>query len=245
MVTDKEPDKSLKTCLRKKYADDGISAFCDKELIELLLTYSTSSDYEKNAELLSESYSSLIALIDADSHTLVKLMGKDDKFAVLLKLIPQLSRIYFMENRRIKCLDSTKAAIKYFESFFIGAAEEEFAVVCTDENFVIKDTKIIAKGGLSSVDVSMREIADFVMKRNAVHIFAAHNHPSGDALPSAEDFYSTDMIFSTLERLGIILVDHIIIGKGVSVSMRELPYYQTFRRTAVNGYAHTINTDCV
>ena len=58
------------------------------------------------------------------------------------------------------------------------------------------------------------------LKRSAAAILIAHNHPSGDPTPSQDDISSTKKLIDASEMVGIRVLDHIIIGDGVFLSMR-------------------------
>lgn len=235
--------KPLKQLLREKYIKHGLEALSENEAIELLLTYSAGKNFKELADNLENKYSSLAALVDADINSLMNQPGLDEKTIVLLRIIPQLSRLYFMESSKISVLDSSKNAVKYFEGFFIGALEEQLAAVCTDEKFKIISSKTLNYGSDSTVNVSCRQLVDFALKSNCSRIFIAHNHPTGSAIPSASDYNVTDLVRRTLERLGIFLIDHIIIGKHSSVSMRELPYTMPFNGSELCGYTVSAHID--
>ncbi|NLB09292.1 MAG: hypothetical protein GX832_06445, partial [Clostridiales bacterium] len=59
------------------------------------------------------------------------------------------------------------------------------------------------------------------VKANAAAIALVHNHPSGDAEPSAADLESTRRLMEVGEMMGILVLDHLIIGSNESVSMKE------------------------
>ena len=48
-----------------------------------------------------------------------------------------------------------------------------------------------------------------------------HNHPSGDPEPSAEDIKTTERLYEAGKLLGIRVLDHIIIGDGVFISLKR------------------------
>lgn len=239
MKKSNDSDKTLKQQLREQYLKQGLEEMSDKEIASLLLTYSAGNNFDLLADKLIKQYSNLSALIDADSKILFENFQIDEKTLVLLRIIPQLSKIYFMESKKIKSLSSSELAIKYFESLFIGALEEQFIAVCTDENFNIIQSEIIFRGTVSSLNASCREIAEIAIRNHSSRIFIAHNHPIGSATPSANDYSSTDLIFRTLKTFSITLIDHIIIGKSSAVSMRELPYTLSFKSADSFGYILT------
>lgn len=232
--TDNKPN--FKALLRQKYSEEGFEALSEQEKIHMLLSYSAGKHSDELADFLIERYSSLTAVLDADPHYLMKNASLDKKTVVLLKLIPELSRLYFIENKNIKSLSSASIAIKFFENFFIGAFQEQLVAVCTDNSFNIIKSQIISKGSVSSVNTSCREIADFALRNNSSRIFIAHNHPAGSAVPSACDFNATNIIFDSLKRLDITLIDHIIVSKESAVSMRKLPYTLPFKNEDCFGY---------
>ncbi len=66
-----------------------------------------------------------------------------------------------------------------------------------------------------------REIVKLTLQRNSAAVIIAHNHPSGIAEPSHADELITQRVKEALARVDIRLLDHIIVGDGVSVSTAE------------------------
>ena len=60
------------------------------------------------------------------------------------------------------------------------------------------------------------------LKAGAEEIIVAHNHPSGDPTPSKADIAATKELKDLASRLGVLLLDHIILGGGVHVSLLEM-----------------------
>ena len=81
--------------------------------------------------------------------------------------------------------------------------------------------KTVSVGDLSSSIVHPREVFKDAVLASAASLIIAHNHPSGDPTPSAEDIAVTRRLMDAGEILGIELLDHIIIGDGVFVSLKE------------------------
>ncbi|MCD7811420.1 MAG: hypothetical protein LUG91_06180 [Ruminococcus sp.] len=223
--------------LREKYISEGFESLSDTEIVELILSCSSNDDnIAETARELIRQYGTYYALPDADIPDLRKRFGLSDNTIALFKLVPQLSKIYFRDDGKAPMLSSTAAAIKFFESCFIGALDEEAAAVCTDDSFNVIGSVMIFKGSINSVNLSCRKAADYAMQNNSHRIFIAHNHPSGSAAPSANDYNATNMIFNILRALGIHLIDHIVVGKQSAVSMRELPYTLPFKKDESFGY---------
>lgn len=94
------------------------------------------------------------------------------------------------------------------------------AIFLNVKNFVIKVIDI-SIGSLSSSIVHPREVFAEAIKCSSAGIILVHNHPSGDPAPSKDDIETTARLYKVGEMLGITIVDHIIIGDGVFVSMKE------------------------
>jgi len=94
------------------------------------------------------------------------------------------------------------------------------AILLSTKNHVLA-IKTISVGDLSSSIVHPREVFQDAVIASAASIIVAHNHPSGDPTPSAEDVAVTKRLVSAGEILGIDVLDHIVIGDGVFASLKE------------------------
>lgn len=81
--------------------------------------------------------------------------------------------------------------------------------------------EVISVGSLDTSIVHPREIFKNCIKRSAAAVILAHNHPSGDAAPSDDDIRMTKRIIEAGKIVGITVLDHVIIGRGQYVSLRE------------------------
>ena len=79
----------------------------------------------------------------------------------------------------------------------------------------------VAEGSVSSAIVHPREVFAPAITAHAASLIVAHNHPSGDPYPSAEDRNLTMTLSKAGEALGIPLIDHLIIGDGRYYSFKE------------------------
>jgi DNA repair protein RadC len=79
----------------------------------------------------------------------------------------------------------------------------------------------ISVGGINSSHADPREVFRFAIKRGAASLVLAHNHPSGNPEPSRSDIEATKRLIVSGEVLGVKVIDHIIVGDGTFVSMRQ------------------------
>lgn len=98
---------------------------------------------------------------------------------------------------------------------------ERFLVLLLNtKNRVIK-LEQISEGSLNSSVVHPREVFAPAIVQHAACILVAHNHPSGDPRPSAEDRKLTGILVKTGKILGIPVLDHLVIGDGSYYSFKE------------------------
>ena len=91
-------------------------------------------------------------------------------------------------------------------------AEEVFTMITVDTKHRVTGIFEVSRGSLSSSLVHPREVFKRALLMNASGIFVAHNHPSGDVIPSTDDTATTKKLKEAGEILGVPLLDHLIIG---------------------------------
>jgi DNA repair protein RadC len=80
----------------------------------------------------------------------------------------------------------------------------------------------VYQGSVNTAPVRVSELLREAIRANAPAIILVHNHPSGDPLPSAADVRLTEAVFRSAKEMDIDLLDHLIIGAGTYISMRNL-----------------------
>lgn len=103
---------------------------------------------------------------------------------------------------------------------------ERFSVFMLDPKLKIIGFSDVSVGNVDSAPVHPREVFQiaFAMPKTAA-IIVAHNHPSGDPIPSQQDIEVTHRLLKASEILGIKLLDHVIIGDGCFTSMKSEGYF--------------------
>jgi DNA repair protein RadC len=82
-------------------------------------------------------------------------------------------------------------------------------------------TRVITIGTATETLAHPRDIFREVLKQGATRLIVAHNHPSGNIEPSQEDIQLTRQLLSGAQYLGLPLLDHLIIGNGDFLSLRQ------------------------
>lgn len=102
-----------------------------------------------------------------------------------------------------------------------GLEREAFHVLLLDSKHRLRARREVSVGTLTTSIVHPREVFRDAVRFSAAAVVAVHNHPSGDPEPSAEDREVTRRLIECGELLGIPLLDHVVIGDGRWVSLRE------------------------
>lgn len=209
--------------LREKYLNFGIEALAPHEVIELLLFYAVpyrnTNDIAKN---LYDRFGSLSAVLDASMDMLTE-AGLTRNQATFLKLIPDVTRRYMIDkhDNPSKIVDLADVPARLVD-LYIGTDHEEMVyIIVVDEKMKEVYSGVLAKGKFNAGEISIRRIMNLVLNYGAAGVVLAHNHPSGVAMPSQEDYYATDRIRKSLRLIGVELLDHFIVADHMVVSMRD------------------------
>ena len=209
--------------MKKKLTEQGIDVFEPHEVLEILLYYAipqrNTNDIAKN---LIDRFGSFSAVLDASPEQL-KRAGLTEHQALLLKLIPDVTRLYLTDkyDNPHKVLDTGRMA-NYVINRFVGFEEtENVLLVLLDKKGKELYSGMIAHGDFNTAYVSIREIVTLALNYGAVLAVLAHSHPSGIAMPSREDGETTIRVKRALRLVGVELLDHFIVADHDCVSFAE------------------------
>ena len=232
------PHEGHRARLKQRFLREDIDGFEEHEVIELLLFYGVPyQDTNELAHRLVESFGSIAGILDAPFDQLTKVKGVGENTAVLLKLIPALSRRYGIsraEDRNIVC--SAADAGRYLLPHFAGRTSETALLLCLDAKGKVLGIEPISEGGINSTLLDVRKIVSGAIKFNASAAVLAHNHTSGVALPSGADIAATTRAAAALEAIDVTLLDHIVAADGDFVSLAQSgllkEFHSPWQRTA-------------
>ena len=210
----------------RKFTKKEPDSLADVELLELLLRL-TAEDSKDLAQKIMEIYPGVPALIEADPRDLASIAGMDEKSLLLLRLLPEMQRRYFLSrNEKTKRLLSGPDYGRYLLPYYFGARDEIVYILLLDAAGNVLNCRFMGQGTVGSANVPMRRIVQEALIANASGIVLAHNHPSGMAVPSKEDVELTLRIRESLSILELRLLDHIIVADDDFISLRESGYLQ-------------------
>lgn len=208
--------------LRERFLRGGTEAVQDYELLELLLFAAIPRrDVKPIAKALLKKFGSVAGVVTAKPEELKQVDGIKDAAATALKAAEAVAvRMLRDQVMNRPVISSWDALIDYCTASLAYRDIEQFRILFLDRrNHLIAD-EMQQKGTVDHTPVYPREVVKRALELQACAIIMVHNHPSGDPTPSQADIAMTRTVRDVAEPLGIVLHDHVVVGRGSYTSMR-------------------------
>lgn len=196
----------------------------DYELLELVLFRSIArGDVKGIAKALIARFGSFAEVVAAPPELLSEIKGVGPAIINDLKLVEQAAKrvaIGAVKNRQV--LGSYASVVEYCRTAMAFAEREEFRLLLLDKKNGLIGDEMMQRGTVDHTPVYPREIIRRALQLNASAVILVHNHPSGDPSPSRADIEMTNEIVALAEPLGIVVHDHLIVGRKGHASFRAL-----------------------
>ena len=200
---------------REKLATLGRQNLSDAELIGIILGSGNKNEtaVQLAQRMLSENQNNINKLAKLSLAELKKFKGVGEAKAVNIAAAFELGRrrTEVETLQRVK-ITSSHVAYQILQKRLSDLPHEEFwLLILNRANQVIKED-YLSKGGISGTVVDVRLVCKSAIENNASSLVIAHNHPSGQLLPSEQDKKITKKLNEALQTFEISLLDHLIIG---------------------------------
>lgn len=209
--------------LRERFAKSE-AGIADYELLELLLFRSIArGDVKGTAKALIARFGALSEVLAAPPERLMEVPGVGPAVAHDLKVVEAAGRRLAhgaVINRQV--LGSWSSVIDYCRASMAFAEREELRLLFLDKKNGLMADEVMQKGTVDHTPVYPREIIRRALTLNSSAVILVHNHPTGDPTPSRADIEMTREIIALAEPLGIVVHDHLIIGRKGHASFRAL-----------------------
>nr|WP_227418791.1 DNA repair protein RadC [Roseitranquillus sediminis] len=209
--------------LRERFLSGGAAAMPDYELLELVLFRAIPrQDVKPLARRLIETFGDFNRVIAAPLDRLRAVPGAGDAVALELKVVEAAA--HRMARSRVigrPVMSSWSALVDYCHTAMAHRETEQFRVLFLDRKNVLIADEEQARGTVDHVPVYPREVVKRALELNASALILVHNHPSGDPTPSEADVAMTHRVRDAADALGIVLHDHLIVGKSRELSFRS------------------------
>ncbi|HYF82573.1 MAG TPA: DNA repair protein RadC [Clostridia bacterium] len=208
---------------RERLIRHGAAVLSNAELLAVLLRVGTK---EENAISLAhrilKQEQGLRYLVDSKVEQMSCIKGIGQAKAAQIKAAIELGkRLSTFELGVDKPVKSPKDVADLLMEDMRYLKKEHMKLVLLNIKCNLISVEEISIGSLNASIVHPREVFNPAIKKSSASIIMVHNHPSGDPSPSSEDIGITARISEAGKLIGIELVDHIIIGDGKYISMKE------------------------
>jgi DNA repair protein RadC len=208
---------------REKLHAKGATALSDAELLAVVIRVGTRGKTAVDvARDLLVRFGSLTALFAADASTVCQVPGVGLTRHAQFQAIVELARRALAESMACRDVMSNPTLVARYLRLTIGLLPHEVfhALYLNTQHHVLRSEELF-RGTLSQTQVYPRDIVARALAANAAAVIVAHNHPSGNCEPSADDIRITERIKSALALVDIRLLDHVIVTAAGTTSLAE------------------------
>lgn len=208
---------------RERLRDYGASALSTAELLAIILRVgSTRESVLGLAQRLLKQYNGLPGLARATFAELCNEHGLGEAKAAQLKAALELGRRLAAAGPEERALvrSPQDVANLVMSEMSLLEREELWALLLNTKNQVVTTARIY-RGNVNMSTIRVGEVFRDAVRQTCPALIIVHNHPSGDPTPSADDIAVTKQIIEAGRLLDIEVLDHIVIGQGQFVSLKE------------------------
>ena len=204
---------------RHRLAQQGAAALSDAELLAVI-TGVPCLETTQRLLIAAGGLRGLLALSTTELQQLVAgiSVGRAAQLKAAIELGTRVARGDQAQRRLVKS-PTDIADLLLLEMSHLD--QEHLRTVLLDTKNRVQAISTVYIGSLNASMVRVGEVFKEAVRRNSAALIVAHNHPSGDATPSPEDVLATREIVQAGKLLDVDVLDHLIIGHGVWVSLRE------------------------
>ncbi len=171
------------------------------------------------AHALLRRFGSLDGVFRAPVEELMQVEGIGENAALLIRLVPQLYQRSLIELDRPGSLSKITSRRGIFSSNISGRAHRDCAGAVRGRKRPDAGLPPAQPGRPSAAAFNVRDAVRYALADNAVSVYLAHNHPSGYAVPSEQDYAATWTVRESLRTVGVELLDHFVVADNDFVSI--------------------------
>ncbi len=218
--------------LRERFLSGGLTGFLDYEVIELLLTLATPRrDCKAAAKEALARFKTLPGVFEAEPGELLAVPGIGPKNAFGIRLVKAVAERYLAQRAVGRDpLSSPAELFDYLNGAIRDKSRECFVCVFLDARNRALAIETLFEGTLTAASVYPREVIRAALAHRAAGLIFAHNHPSGEPRPSAEDVAVTRQLVFAAQVMGIAVHEHLVIGERGYYSFATQGLIERMRR---------------
>jgi DNA repair protein RadC len=200
--------------LRERFRTAGLAGFHDYEVVELLLILGVPrKDCKPAAKAVMARFKTLPAVMEASEEALCQVPGIGPNNAIAIRLIKAVADRYLQERLIDRpVLTDSRTLFDFLYHTLRDLGRERFVAIFLDAKNRVRETATLFEGSLTASAVYPREVIQAAIEHRAAALIFAHNHPSGDPAPSAEDVALTRRLVFACRAVGVTVHEHLVVG---------------------------------
>lgn len=199
---------------REKLLKFGASSLTDSELLAIFLRVGVKgkSAVDLAEELLSH-FGSLHSLLQSSEKQFCHAKGLGQAKYIQLRAVLEMAKRHFQSGLdKGVAMNDPETVAQYLHLQITDSSREHFGILLLDQQHRLIQYQTLFIGTLNQATVHTREVVKTALSENAAAVILAHNHPSGDIVPSEADLIITRRLKNALELVEVRCLDHIILG---------------------------------
>src|SRR5262245_90032 len=208
---------------RERLMSEGASKLSDAELLAIFLRVGVRgmSVVDLSRKLLKD-FKGLRGVFKAGDKELRQVKGMGTAKIATLRAIREISERWYREQAEQRSfVECSKDVLDLLAHRFRDLQQEIFSVVFLDTKHRVIAVEDLFHGTINTASVFPREVVKRAINLGAAAIVAAHNHPSGNPEPSAEDRRVTEDLKKACQLMEINLLDHVVVGSNGHFSFAD------------------------
>lgn len=230
--------------LKERYRVGGLASLEEHEQLELLLFYAIPRcDTNATAHRLLNVFGSIPAMLDAPLEEIERVQGVGKGSGTFFRLLRDLYAGYETRNNEPqpiikKPVDAAQILMKLYADWHT----EKATVLLMNHHNRLIHAGVVNADQSDWVNVDIRAIVQMAFNYEADKIILGHNHPSGNVRPSQSDLQNNSTMEHNLARVGINMIDHIILYNKDFYSMAEhgQMFFLSSKTNKTVGWEYTI-----
>ncbi len=206
----------------KKFLESADS-FSEHEVLEVLLFFAMPRiDTNPLAHKLIQMFGSLSGVFNATASQLMAVDGVGEKIATQILLVSQIvKRITAGTKEKERYLINFAKAKEYLIELFKGLHHEKFVVLLLNKKYKLIATVGFTDDAVHTVKAEVPDLVKAINIHKPSYAIIAHNHPSGNVVPSRQDDFTTKKLNVIFELHDVNLFDHIIVWNDKAYSYNQ------------------------
>jgi DNA repair protein RadC len=211
--------------LRARFEKNGLDAFADYEIVDLVLTLAIPrGDVKPLAKTLIARFGNLRGILDAPAEELKAVNGVGSVTPIALRVLRAVATICLQQSAEEREILRDPEALDRFWRARLGDLRHEVLEVgyLDSSNRLMREgVERLEEGTIDRATVYPRRVMEAALRRGASALIFAHNHPNGNVQPSEQDKTLTRALVLAAPALQIKVIDHSVVSTTTVFSFRK------------------------